>query len=287
MEALLVVVGLFLLLGFMYYLPIELWITAISSGVRVGLVELALMRIRKVSSRIIVESLITSTKAGLNLTVADLEAHYLAGGHVPSVVKALISAKAAGLPLTYAQATSLDLMGSDAFAFVTGCVYPKSIQTRLIGAVTKDGHNVVLRLRLLVKLHFSKLCVMPSEHEIIAVVSEQAIVFAGTQLTYQSLIDGTHAIGDFLLSKWSAHNCPYDLQSAHLVYLALADKAENRALVNRYWFRDATQPLQRRREKWPCEIKLKAKLWTWLTKRQVYPSLASPKPLPKRVVAKP
>lgn len=78
---------------FLYFVPINLWITALFSGVRVGLFELVFMRIRKVPPRVIVESLITATKAGLKLTSTDLETHYLAGGNVPNVIRALISAE--------------------------------------------------------------------------------------------------------------------------------------------------------------------------------------------------
>ena len=47
---------------FFYFVPINLWITARFSGVRINLFELVFMRIRKVSPRLIVESLITAQK---------------------------------------------------------------------------------------------------------------------------------------------------------------------------------------------------------------------------------
>ena len=50
---------------FLYFVPLNLWITAIFSGVRVGLLELVAMRIRKVPPSVIVNSLITARKAGL------------------------------------------------------------------------------------------------------------------------------------------------------------------------------------------------------------------------------
>ena len=52
---------------FLYFVPVNLWITAIFSGVKVGLFELVFMRIRKVPPRIIVESLITAIKASISL----------------------------------------------------------------------------------------------------------------------------------------------------------------------------------------------------------------------------
>ena len=71
--------GIILFFIFLYFVPINLWITALFSGVRVGLFELVFMRIRKVPPRIVVDSLITATKAGLQIASNDLETHYLAG----------------------------------------------------------------------------------------------------------------------------------------------------------------------------------------------------------------
>ena len=100
-----VIVGIFI---FLYFFPINLWITALFSGVQVGLLELVFMRIRKVPPRVIVESLITATKAGLKVTTSEIETHYLAGGNVPSVIKALISADKANINLSFKQATAID-----------------------------------------------------------------------------------------------------------------------------------------------------------------------------------
>ena len=72
-AALLIIVfgGIVLFFIFLYFVPINLWITAIFSGVKVGLFELVFMRIRKVPPRIVVDSLITATKAGLQLSSND------------------------------------------------------------------------------------------------------------------------------------------------------------------------------------------------------------------------
>ena len=91
---------------FLYFVPVNLWITALFSGVRVGLFDHVFMRIRKVPPRIVVDSLITATKAGLQISSNDLETHYLAGGNVPNVIRALISADKANISLTFKQATA-------------------------------------------------------------------------------------------------------------------------------------------------------------------------------------
>src|SRR5688572_20367246 len=121
--------GIVLFFIFLYFVPVNLWIIALFSGVRVGLLELVFMRIRKVPPRVVVDSLITATKAGLHLTSNELETHYLAGGNVPNVIRALISADKANISLTFKQATAIDLAGRDVFQAVQISVNPKVITT--------------------------------------------------------------------------------------------------------------------------------------------------------------
>ena len=78
---------------FLYYVPFMLWINAVVSGVHISLIQLFLMRIRKVPPAKIVNCMIEAHKAGLTDVKRDgLEAHYLAGGHIERVVHALVSA---------------------------------------------------------------------------------------------------------------------------------------------------------------------------------------------------
>ena len=62
-----------------------LWVQSIVSGAPVGLLDLFMMRLRKVSPGVVVSNRITAKKAGLDLSAAQLEAHYLAGGTVERV----------------------------------------------------------------------------------------------------------------------------------------------------------------------------------------------------------
>ena len=90
---LLIIVGsIIILFMFLYFVPVNLWITAVFSNVRISILNLILMRLRKVPPSVIVNAMITSTKAGLNVTTNEIETHYLAGGNVNNVVKAMISA---------------------------------------------------------------------------------------------------------------------------------------------------------------------------------------------------
>ena len=102
------------LIIFFYYVPFMLWINAVVSGVHISLVQLFLMRIRKVPPAKIVNCMIEAHKAGLMEVKRDgLEAHYLAGGHIERVVHALVSASKAGIDLSFQMATAIDLAGRD------------------------------------------------------------------------------------------------------------------------------------------------------------------------------
>ena len=82
-----------LVIGFFVMVPVGLWVSAIASGVRIGIFNLIGMKLRRVKPAYIVFPLIKATKAGLKLKVNQLEAHYLAGGNVDSVVNAMIAAE--------------------------------------------------------------------------------------------------------------------------------------------------------------------------------------------------
>ena len=90
--AILVVVGLIgLFVLFVLSQVIQLWLQALLSGAKVALLDLLMMRFRKVRPDVIVINRISAKKAGLDLPTNMLEAHYLAGGNVSRVVRAMIA----------------------------------------------------------------------------------------------------------------------------------------------------------------------------------------------------
>ena len=96
------IVGAFVsLVILLYFIPVGLWFQSIISGVRISLLQLVLMRWRKVPPAAIVNNLINARKAGVHLNRDELEAHYLAGGNVKNVVTALISADKANIELDF------------------------------------------------------------------------------------------------------------------------------------------------------------------------------------------
>ncbi|MHB9143214.1 MAG: flotillin-like FloA family protein, partial [Paludibacter sp.] len=130
-----VVLGVLLLL-FFYYVPFLLWISAKVSGVNISLIQLFLMRIRKVPPHSIVQCMIEAHKADIKDVQRDgLEAHFLAGGHIERVVHALVSASKANIDLTFKMATAIDLAGRDVFQAVQMSVNPKVLDTPPVTAV--------------------------------------------------------------------------------------------------------------------------------------------------------
>ena len=111
----LVVIGVLVvgLLTLFYFVPLGLWIAALSSGVRVSIPTLIGMRLRRVNPNDVIRPLITAYKADLDLNLNFMEAHNLAGGDVERVVAALVSADRARIPLTWERATAIDLAGRD------------------------------------------------------------------------------------------------------------------------------------------------------------------------------
>ncbi len=193
-----VIVAIFV---FLYFVPINLWITAIFSGVKVGLFELVFMRIRKVPPRIVVDSMITSTKAGLDVTTSEIETHYLAGGNVPSVIKALISADKANIKLTFKQATAIDLAGRDVFQAVQISVNPKVIDTPSVAGVAKDGIQLIAKARVTVRANIQQLVGGAGEETILARVGEGIVTSIGSAMSHKEVLINPDKISKLVLQR--------------------------------------------------------------------------------------
>ena len=196
-----VIAGVILLFVFLYFVPVNLWITAQFSNVRIGLLELVFMRIRKVPPSIIVKEMITARKAGLDVQTADLETHYLAGGHVPSVIKALISADKANINLTFKQATAIDLAGRDVFEAVQISVNPKVITTPKVAAVAADGIQLIAIARVTVRANIQQLVGGAGEDTILARVGEGIVTSIGSAGSHKEVLENPDKISKLVLQR--------------------------------------------------------------------------------------
>ena len=197
-----VMVSIIALSIFLYYVPMFLWISAQVSGVRISLVQLFLMRIRKVPANVIVQALIEAHKAGLSdVTRDDLEAHYLAGGNVEKVVHALVSAAKANIDLGFKMATAIDLAGRDVFQAVQMSVNPKVIDTPPVTAVAKDGIQLIAKARVTVRANIRQLVGGAGEDTVLARVGEGIVSSIGSSESHKQVLENPDSISKLVLKK--------------------------------------------------------------------------------------
>ncbi|CAK7020319.1 MAG: flotillin-like protein FloA [Petrimonas sp.] len=187
---------------FFHYVPFFLWINALSANVRISLVQLFLMRLRRVPPHTIVYAMIEAHKAGLkNVTRDNLEAHYLAGGHVEQVVHALVSASKANIELPFQMATAIDLAGRDVLEAVRMSVNPKVIDTPPVSAVAIDGIQLIAKARVTVRANIKQLVGGAGEETILARVGEGIVSSIGSAASHKSVLENPDSISKLVLRK--------------------------------------------------------------------------------------
>ncbi len=187
--------------GLFYFIPVGLWFTAQLSGVRISLLQLVLMRWRKVPPQIIVRSMISAIKAGLQVNRDELEAHYLAGGNVVPVVNALISADKANMDLEFKVATAIDLAGRDVLEAVQMSVNPKVIDTPPVTAVAKDGIQLIAKARVTVRANIKQLVGGAGEETVLARVGEGVVSSIGSANSHKAVLENPDSISRVVLEK--------------------------------------------------------------------------------------
>ncbi|MBP5664242.1 MAG: flotillin-like protein FloA [Bacteroidales bacterium] len=201
LTIIIIVACIILLIFFLWMVPIGLWFTALVNGVHVSLVQLILMRWRKVPPGIIVNALITGTKAGIKLNRDQLEAHYLAGGHITPVVNALISAEKANIPLDFKAATAIDLAGRNILEAIQTSVNPKVINTPPVAAVAKNGIQLIAKARVTVRTNIKQLVGGAGEETIIARVGEGIVTAIGSADNHKQVLENPDSISKVVLTK--------------------------------------------------------------------------------------
>ncbi len=199
--AILIVAAIVLLIVILYFIPVGLWLSAILSGVRISLLQLVLMRWRKVPPGVIVSAMVEGTKAGLKLDSNSLEAHYLARGNVANVVHALVSAQKANINLDFQMATAIDLAGRDVFEAVQMSVNPRVINTPPVTAVAKDGIQLIAKARVTVRANIKQLVGGAGEETVLARVGEGIVSSIGSSASHKSVLENPDFISRVVLEK--------------------------------------------------------------------------------------
>ena len=190
-----------LVLVFLRYVPLGLWVRALSSGVKLKVSTLIGMRLRRISPHRLVDTFIMVRKAGLDLTIDQLEKHFLAGGNIERVAKAMISAQQASIGLSFSQACAIDLAGRDVLQAVQMSVIPKVIETPPIAAVAKDGIELRAKARVTVRTNIARLVGGAGEETIIARVGEGIVTTIGSSGSHKEVLENPDSISQNVLNR--------------------------------------------------------------------------------------
>lgn len=204
----------------MYYIPLQLWIAAYSSGAKISWIDLLKMRVRRIQPTTIVNALITATTAGLqDVKVDDLVDHQLAGGNVSLVVNAMVTSYKAGLSLTFKDAARIDLAGRNVFEAVKNSVSPKVIATPEFKALPQDGIQILVKAKVTIKTKLNELIGRAGEDTVISKVTEGIISAIGNTPTHQKVLEDPFLIGEATLKMDLGRDTQYEILSIDLVEL--------------------------------------------------------------------
>lgn len=196
-----VAVAIVVLSIFFSFVPVMLWVSALASGVNIGIFTLVAMRLRRVIPSRIVNPLIKARKAGLSLDTNQLESHYLAGGNVDRVVDALVAAQRADIPLGFERAAAIDLAGRDVLQAVQMSVNPKVIETPIVAAMAKDGIELRTKAKVTVRANIDRLVGGAGEETIIARVGEGIVSTIGSSNSHKDVLENPDLISKTVLNK--------------------------------------------------------------------------------------
>lgn len=221
---LIVVAALFFLILFLYFIPLGLWVSALSAGVHVRIFsDLVGMRLRKVPPDVIVRAKITAFKAGIPVDIPKLEAHYLAGGNVPKVVAALISASKANIELNFDRAAAIDLAGRDVLEAVKLSVTPKVIETPQVPGVAKNGIQVRVVARVTIRANLERLVGGAGEATILARVGEGIVTTIGTSESHKEVLERPDRISKVVLDKGLDAGTAFEILSIDIADVFIGD----------------------------------------------------------------
>jgi uncharacterized protein YqfA (UPF0365 family) len=214
------ILGLFVLVGaiiflsiFFNFVPMGLWISAVSAGTKVKIGSLVGMKLRRVKPAKVVLPLIKATKAGLKISTAQLEAHLLSGGRVDRLVDALIAAQKAKIALDFDVAQAIDLAGRDVLEAVQMTVNPKVIETPKISGVALNGVEVYAKVRITVRTNIERLVGGAGEDTIVARVGEGIVSSIGSSETHEKVLKEPDYISRKVLEKGLDVGTAYEILS--------------------------------------------------------------------------
>jgi uncharacterized protein YqfA (UPF0365 family) len=225
-----IIVLIVFLFIFVYLVPLRLYFAARFAKAHVSLINLIVMRFRRIPPSIIVDPYIASRQAQIPLTTNDLETHFLAGGNVLNVVRALISADKAGIPLVFSKAAAIDLAGRDVFEAVRMSVMPRVIDApdpakgrTTLDAVAVDGIQLRAKARVTVRANLDRLIGGATEETIIARVGEGIVSAIGSSQTFKRVLENPDLISKNVLAKGLDAQTAFEIVSIDIADVDVGD----------------------------------------------------------------
>jgi len=219
---------------------IGLYVRALVSGARVGMLDLVGMKLRKVNSTVIINSRIQALRSGLQVVQAEMESHMLAGGDVPRVITAMIAANKANIDLPWKTATAIDLAGRDILEAVQTSVNPKVIdvpnqafgQTTIDGQ-SQDGIELKVKARVTVRTNIKSLVGGATEETIVARVGEGIVNAIGTAEDYKHVLKNPDSISKAVLNKGLDANTAFEILSIDIAEIKVGENVGAKLMADR------------------------------------------------------
>ena len=209
---------------------VGLYIRALVSGARVGLLDLIGMRLRKVNAVAIVNSRIQASRAGINVSTPEMESHVLAGGDVQRVINAMIAANKANIDIPWKTATAIDLAGRDILDAVQTSVNPKVIDVPnptfgqpTIDGVAKDGIQLRVKARVTVRTNIKSLVGGATEETVVARVGEGIVNAIGSAADYKHVLENPDSISKAVLHKGLDANTAFEILSIDIAEITVGE----------------------------------------------------------------
>ncbi|MBP6721303.1 MAG: flotillin-like protein FloA, partial [Bacteroidia bacterium] len=223
MPIAIIVGSIFFIFLFLFFVPVGLWITALFSGVKVGIGQLIGMRLRKIPPSLVVNNLIKATKAGITITISEIETHYLAKGNINAVIDALISADKANIDLDFKLAAAIDLAGRDVYRAVHDSVTPRVINSPPVAAVAKDGIQLIAKSRITLRADIHRLVGGAGEETILARVGEGIVTTIGSAENHKMVLENPDMISKKVLEKGLDSGTAYAILSIDIADIDIGE----------------------------------------------------------------
>lgn len=222
----------FLILFGMFF---NLWLNAKAAGVPLPIMRMAVMRLRRVDPRHILDAAIRLWKAGDPVPIEDLEAHVLAGGDLEAVTEGLIAAQKAGLEVDFRTVAAISLAGRDVVDAVKTRVHPKVVVVptprsglSAIAGVAQDGIRLAARARVTVRTQLDRIVGGAGEDTISARVGEGIVAAIGRAASHRDILERPERISEYLLEKGLDSGTCYEILSVDIADVDVLDNVAAR-----------------------------------------------------------